>query len=73
MPNLPDADLSVADFLKCWTSQTPDLSDAEHLRCKISQIALRYAQDNLEVKKVSAPSKNPGKCPIICFAREKKK
>ncbi len=25
-----------------------------------------YAQDNLEVKKVSAPSKNPMKCPIIC-------
>jgi hypothetical protein len=32
----------------------------------------RYAQDNLGVKKVSAPSKNPAKCPIICFAREKK-
>jgi hypothetical protein len=31
-----------------------------------------YAQDNLGVKKVSAPSKNPKKCPIICFAHEKK-
>jgi hypothetical protein len=31
-----------------------------------------YAQDNLGVKKVSAPSKKPAKCPIICFAREKK-
>ncbi len=29
---------------------------------------IRYAQDNLGVKKVSAPSKNPAKCPIICFA-----
>jgi hypothetical protein len=34
--------------------------------------ALRYAQDNLGVKKVAAPSKNPAKCPIICFAQEKK-
>jgi hypothetical protein len=33
---------------------------------------LLYAQDNLGGKKVSAPSKNPAKCPIICFAREKK-
>jgi hypothetical protein len=31
-----------------------------------------YAQDNLGVKKVSAPSKNPKKCPILCFAPEKK-
>jgi hypothetical protein len=29
------------------------------------------SQDNLGVKKVSAPSKNHLKCPIICFAREK--
>jgi hypothetical protein len=35
-------------------------------------LALRYAQDNLGVKKVSAPSKKPSKCPIICFAGEKK-
>ncbi len=33
---------------------------------------LRYAQDNLGVKKVSTPLKNPRKCSIICFAREKK-
>ncbi len=31
-----------------------------------------YAQDNLGVKKVSAPSKNPKKGHIICFAPEKK-
>jgi hypothetical protein len=31
-----------------------------------------FAQDNLGVKKVSAPLKNPAKCLIICFAREKK-
>ncbi len=31
-----------------------------------------YAQDNLGVKKVSAPSKIPQKCPIVCFAPEKK-
>jgi hypothetical protein len=36
------------------------------------KIALRCAQDNLGVKKVSAPLKNPAKCPIICFACEKK-
>jgi hypothetical protein len=30
---------------------------------------LRYAQDNLGVKKVSAPSKNPSNCPIMSFAR----
>jgi hypothetical protein len=30
------------------------------------------AQDNLGVKKVSAPSKNPAKCPITCFAPDKK-
>ncbi len=29
-----------------------------------------YAQDNFAFKKVSAPSKNPSKCPIMCFARE---
>ncbi len=33
----------------------------------------RYAQDNLGVKKVSAPSKNHAKCPIICFYPAKKK
>jgi hypothetical protein len=37
------------------------------------KIALCCAQDNLGVKKVSAPLKNPAKCPIICFAHEKKK
>ncbi len=31
--------------------------------------AFRYAQDNLGVKKVSAPLKNPQKCPIICLWR----
>jgi hypothetical protein len=36
------------------------------------RIALRYTQDNLGVKKVSAPLKNPKKCPIICFAPDKK-
>jgi hypothetical protein len=30
-----------------------------------------YAQDNIGVKKVSAPSKNSAKYPVICFAREK--
>jgi hypothetical protein len=30
---------------------------------------LRYAQDNLGVKKVSAPSKNHSNCPIMSFAR----
>jgi hypothetical protein len=34
--------------------------------------AFRYAQDNLGVKKFSAPSKNSQKCPIICFAPDKK-
>jgi hypothetical protein len=34
---------------------------------------LRYAWDNLVFNKVSAPFKNPAQCPIICFAREKKK
>jgi hypothetical protein len=37
-----------------------------------AKIALRYAQDNLGVKKVSAPSENPKKCPIISFAPDKK-
>jgi hypothetical protein len=37
----------------------------------LAKIALRYAQDNLGVKKVLAPSKNPSKCSNICFAREK--
>ncbi len=31
-----------------------------------------YAQDNLEVKEVSALSKNLSKCPILCFAPDKK-
>ncbi len=34
--------------------------------------AFEDAQDSLGVAKVLAPSKNPAKCPIICFAREKK-
>ncbi len=34
------------------------------------KIALRYAQDNLGVKKASAPSKNPLNCPIMSFAQE---
>jgi hypothetical protein len=33
------------------------------------KIALCYAQDNLGVKKVSAPSKNPWNCPIMSFTR----
>jgi hypothetical protein len=36
------------------------------------KIALRCAQDNLGVKKVLAPSKNPSKSPIMCFGRIKK-
>ncbi len=36
-----------------------------------SKIALRCAQENLWVNKVSIPSKSPAKCPIISFAREK--
>jgi hypothetical protein len=39
---------------------------------KMVALSGRYAQDNLGVKKVSAPSKNPAKCTIIYFAREKK-
>jgi hypothetical protein len=35
------------------------------------EIALRFAQDNLDVKKVSAPSKNPAKWLIMCFSRLK--
>jgi hypothetical protein len=31
-----------------------------------------YAQENSGVKKVSAPSRNPSKCPITCFAPDKK-
>ncbi len=42
-----------------------DLNRFEH------KIALYYAQDNLGVKEVSAHSKNPLKCPIICFALKK--
>ncbi len=34
--------------------------------------AFRYAQDNLGVQKVSAPSKNLEKSPSICFALDKK-
>jgi hypothetical protein len=37
-----------------------------------SRSHLSYAQDNLGVKKVLAPSENPKKCPIICFASDKK-
>jgi hypothetical protein len=35
------------------------------------KIALRYARDNRD-KKVSASSKKPLKCPMICCACEKK-
>jgi hypothetical protein len=35
------------------------------------RIALHWAKDNLWVKKVLAPSKNPSKSPTICFARIK--
>jgi hypothetical protein len=35
------------------------------------KIALCFAQDNLEVKKVSAPSKDPTKWLIMCFSRVK--
>jgi hypothetical protein len=35
------------------------------------EIALRFAQDNLDVKKVSAPSKTPVKWLIMCFSRLK--
>ncbi len=38
---------------------------------QITKFALRYAKVNLGVKKVSAPSKNPKKCHIICFAPDK--
>jgi hypothetical protein len=31
------------------------------------------AKGSFGVEKVSAPSKNPMKCPIICFAPDKKK
>jgi hypothetical protein len=33
---------------------------------------IHYTEDILGVKKVSAPLKNPMKCLIKCFAREKK-
>jgi hypothetical protein len=33
--------------------------------------ALRFAQDNLDVEKVSAPSKNTAKWLTICFSRLK--
>jgi hypothetical protein len=36
------------------------------------EIALRFAQDNLDVKKVSAPSKNPKKWLNMCFPQLKK-
>jgi hypothetical protein len=48
---------------------------AMYMGGKVAQqdvVVVRYAQDNLGVKKVSASSKNPAKCPMICFAREKK-
>jgi hypothetical protein len=35
------------------------------------EIAPRFAQDNLHVKKVSSPSKNPSKWLIMCFSRLK--
>jgi hypothetical protein len=35
------------------------------------EIALRFAQDNLDVKEVLAPSKNPAKWLIMCFSRLK--
>jgi hypothetical protein len=35
------------------------------------EIAPRFAQDNLDVKKVSSPSKNPSKWLIMCFSRRK--
>jgi hypothetical protein len=35
------------------------------------EIALRYAQDNLDIKKVLAPSKDPAKRLIMCFSRIK--
>jgi hypothetical protein len=38
------------------------------------EIALRFAQDDLDIKKVLAPSKkNPAKWLIMCFSRIKKK
>jgi hypothetical protein len=37
-----------------------------------NEIDLRFAQDNLDVKKVSVPSKNPTKRLIMCFSRLKK-
>jgi hypothetical protein len=37
----------------------------------LSIFLLRFAQDNLDVKKVSAPSKNPSKWLIMCFSRLK--
>jgi hypothetical protein len=35
------------------------------------EIAPRFAQDNLDVKKVSSPSKNPSKWLIMCFSQLK--
>jgi hypothetical protein len=35
------------------------------------EIALRFAPDNLDVKKVLAPSENPAKWLIMCFSRIK--
>jgi hypothetical protein len=40
-----------------------------HVHVHVQRTSLRYAQDNLGVKKVSAPSKNPSNCPITSFAR----
>ncbi len=39
----------------------------------LSDIQVSDAQDNLEVKRSRPPSKNAKKCPIICFAPDKKK
>jgi hypothetical protein len=36
------------------------------------KIAIHYTQQNIGVKNVSAPLKNPSKCPIMCFSYEKK-
>jgi hypothetical protein len=38
---------------------------------RLTALAFRFAQDNLDVKKVSAPSKNPAKWLIMCFSRLK--
>jgi hypothetical protein len=60
--------------LPIWRIIICDLS----LRCRAdsldlfdSKIALRYDQNNFGVKKVSAPSKSPLKCHIICCTQKK--